>query len=92
MTTPLAWLTDMSVVSEMLRPRPEPRVAAFLDSVADEGLGLATISIREVLDGSGRPRDLAVVTRNAREFRNTGVQIGNPWTIELRSIPTRKPN
>ena len=54
MTTPLAWLIDTNVVSEMMRPRPEPRVAAFLDSIADEGLGLATITVWEVLDGIGR--------------------------------------
>jgi len=31
MTTPLAWLIDTNVVSEMMRPR----VAAFLDSIAE---------------------------------------------------------
>ena len=54
MTVPLAWLIDTNVVSEMMRPRPEPRVAGFLDSIADEGLGLASITVWEVLDGIGR--------------------------------------
>lgn len=54
MTAPLAWLIDTNVVSEMMRPRPEPNVAAFLDSVADEGLGLSSISVWEILDGIGR--------------------------------------
>ena len=54
MTAPLAWLIDTNVVSEMMRPRPEPRIAAFLDSIADEGLGLASITVWEVLDGIGR--------------------------------------
>jgi len=36
MTTPLAWLVDTNVVSEMMRRQPEPRVAACLDSIADE--------------------------------------------------------
>ena len=54
MTAPLAWLMDTNVVSEMMRPRPEPRVAAFLDSIADEGLGLAVVTVWEVLDGIGR--------------------------------------
>ena len=54
MTAPLAWLIDTNVVSEMMRPRPDPRVAAFLDSVAGEGLGLASITVWEVLDGIGR--------------------------------------
>ena len=54
MTAPLTWLIDTNVVSEMMRPRPEPRVAAFLDSIADDGLGLASITVWEVLDGIGR--------------------------------------
>ena len=54
MSAPLAWLIDTNVVSEMMRPRPEPRVAAFLDSIAEEGLGLASITVWEVLDGIGR--------------------------------------
>ncbi|MDE0304663.1 MAG: PIN domain-containing protein [Albidovulum sp.] len=54
MTAPLAWLIDTNVISEMMRPRPELRVAAFLDSIADEGLGLASITVWEVLDGIGR--------------------------------------
>ena len=54
MTAPLAWLIDTNVISEMMRPRPEPRVAAFLDSIAAEGIGLASITVWEVLDGIGR--------------------------------------
>ena len=54
MTAPLAWLIDTNVVSEMMRPRPEPRVAAYLDSIADDGLGLASITVWEILDGIGR--------------------------------------
>ena len=50
MTTSLAWLTDTNVVSEMMRPR----VAAYLDSIADDGLGLASITVWEVLDCIGR--------------------------------------
>ena len=54
MIVPLAWLIDTNVVSEMMRPRPEPRVAAFLDSIANEGLGLSSVTVWEVLDGIGR--------------------------------------
>ena len=149
MTAPLTWLIDTNVVSEMMRPRPEPHVASFLDSIADQGLGLASITVWEVLDGIGRlapgrrrrgladrfhdlldelfedrvvdwtladasscarimedkrrrgealddhvpdaflaaaatTRGLGVVTRNTREFRNTGVETVDPWTAELR--------
>ena len=146
MTVPLAWLIDTNVVSEMMRPRPEPRVAAFLDAIEAEGIGLASITVWEVLDGIGRlapgrrrrglaerfqylvdelfeerivewtladartcarimedkrrrgealddhvpdaflaaaaaTRGLAVVTRNTGEFRNTGVETVDPWTV-----------
>ena len=54
MTVPLAWLIDTNVVSEMMRPHPEPRVSAFLDSVAGEGLGLSSVTVWEILDGIGR--------------------------------------
>ena len=142
-------MLDTNVVSEMMRPRPEPRVAVFLDSIADEGLGLASITVWEVLDGIGRldpgrrrrdladrfqdlldelfedrivewsladaqacarimedkrrrgeplddhvpdaflaaaaaARGLAVVTRNAGEFLNTGVETVDPWVVEPR--------
>ena len=40
MTAPLAWLADTNIVSGMMRPRPEPRVASFPDSIADDGLGI----------------------------------------------------
>lgn len=145
MTSPIAWLLDANVVSEMMRPDPEPRVAQFLDSIASEGIGLAAVTVWEILDGIGRldpgrrrddltrrfqslldelfedrivdwtladartcarimeekrrrgeplddhlpdaflaataaRRGVAVVTRNAGEFRHTGVEIVDPWT------------
>lgn len=54
MTIPHAWLIDTNVVSEIMRRQPEPRVAACLDSVAGEGLGIASITVWEILDGIGR--------------------------------------
>ena len=54
MTAPVAWLIDTNVVSELMRPRPAPRVAFFLDSIAEEGLGIATITVWEILNGIGR--------------------------------------
>ena len=149
MTERLAWLLDANVVSEMMRPRPEPRVAAFLDSIAEEGIGLASITVWAILNGIGRLapgrrrndlaerfrdlldelfqdrivdwtlmdaqvcariteekrhrgeplddhlpdailaataacRGLTVVTRNASEFRNTGVAFVDPWATGSR--------
>ena len=149
MNTPLAWLLDTNVVSEMMRPSPEPRVSGFLDSIAGGGLGLSSVTVWEVLNGIGlldpgqrranlaqrvqdllddffedrvlawsasdaqacarimeekrrrgesldshlpdamlagtaANRGLAVVTRNEREFRNTGIRTVNPWTAPYR--------
>ena len=53
MNTPLAWLLDTNVFSEMMRPNPEPRVSGFLDSIAGEGLGLSSVTVWEVLNGIG---------------------------------------
>ena len=50
MTIPIAWLIDTNVVSEMMRRQPEPRVAA----IAGEGLGIASVTVWEILDGIGR--------------------------------------
>ena len=54
MTAPIAWLLDANVVSEMMRPNPDPPVAAFLDSIAAEGIGVAAVTVWEILDGIGR--------------------------------------
>ncbi len=50
----LAWLAGTNVVSEMMRPRPEPRAVAFLDSIVAEGMGLAFVTVWEILSGIGR--------------------------------------
>ena len=54
MTERLAWLLNANVVSEMMRPRPEPRVAAIHDSIAEARNGLSAVTVREILDGIGR--------------------------------------
>ena len=65
MTAPLAWPMDTNIVSEVMRPRCRPQVTTILESIADEGLGLPSVTIWEVQDGIGRPypgrrhRDLA---------------------------------
>ncbi|WP_420439827.1 PIN domain-containing protein [Candidatus Palauibacter sp.] len=138
------WLIDTNVVSEMMRPAPEPRVAGFLDGIWAQGVGLASVTVWEILNGIGRvgasrrreqlaerfqgllddlfrervldwtlsdarvcarimastrrrgePLDdhlpdamlaaaaarhgLTLVTRNERDFRNTGIEVVNPW-------------
>ena len=54
MTISVAWLLDANVVSEMMRPYPDPAVAEYLDRIAEEGMGLASVTVREILNGIGR--------------------------------------
>lgn len=149
MKASVSWILDTNIVSEMMRPNPEPRVERFLDGIAGQGIGLASITVWEILNGIGRiepggrredlvrrfegildtlfqdrvfdwtaadarvcaqimeakrrmgePLDghlpdamlagtanrygLTVVTRNQRDFRNTGVIAVNPWRISNR--------
>ena len=153
MKASVAWILDTNIVSEMMRPHPEPRVERFLDSIAGQGIGLASITVWEILNGigriepGGRREDLVrrfeglldslfpdrvfdwtaadaractrimeakrrrgepldghlpdamlvgtaipiyepglaeLVTRNQRDFRNTGVITVNPWMHENR--------
>jgi len=144
----VAYLLDANVISEMMRPQPAKAVLDRLDAIAVEGLGVASITIWEILNGvarlpegrrradlaarfegvvadyfegavldwnaadaaacavlmeekrrrgeplddhlpdaflagMARNRNLKVLTRNESEFRNTGVEIINPWTADV---------
>lgn len=144
MSGPFVYLLDTNVVSEMMRPNPEPRVATCVDAIAGEGIALASTTVWEILDGIGRlhtgrrreelaerfqgvledlfedsvlnwafsdaqacarvmeekrrwgeslddhlpdamlagmalARGLTLITRNERDFRNTGVALIDPW-------------
>lgn len=50
----VAWFLDANVISEMMRREPHRGVAAFLDQIAAEGIGLASITVWEILNGIGR--------------------------------------
>lgn len=67
---PVAWILDTSVVSEMMRPYPEPRVAFFLDAIAHEGIGIATVTIWEILNRIGRLKTGQRREELATRFRN----------------------
>ena len=55
MAARLAWLIDMSVISEMMRRRPGPRVAGLLDSIADEASALLSSPSGRCSTGSAGP-------------------------------------
>ena len=49
-----AYLLDTNVVSEMMRPEPDRRVASAVQLAALEGIGVASVTVWEILNGIGR--------------------------------------
>ena len=54
MNEPAAYLLDTNVVSEMMRPQPDWRVAHTLQLAALDGVGIAAVTVWEILNGIGR--------------------------------------
>lgn len=54
MNEPAAYLLDTDVASEMMRPEPDQRVANAVQLAALDGIGIATVSVWEILNGIGR--------------------------------------
>ena len=54
MNEPAAYLLDTNVVSEMMRPEPNWQVANTLRLAAHSGVGIAAVTVWEILDGIGR--------------------------------------
>ena len=54
MNEPTAYLLDTNVVAEMMRPEPNWRVANTLRLAALSGVGVAAVTVWEILDGIGR--------------------------------------
>ena len=50
------YLVDINVPSELTRPKPEPRLAAFMEEAGQERIYLSVLSIGEICKGiSGLP-------------------------------------
>ena len=136
------WLLDTNVVSELRKPRPDRRVAAWVDAQVEQDVFLSRVTLAEVRAGVERMADiarrsdlqawldtelrrrfasrilevdepvilawlllmeegrkkrrpppqpdallaatavvhnLAIATRNAKDFRQIGVRVVNPW-------------
>lgn len=68
---------DTNVISEIFRPRPEPRVIAWLESLTD-GVAITTITLAELLAGVRRLPDgrrkselQAVIEGAVQPYRDT---------------------
>jgi len=47
----MAWLLDTNILSELRRPRPEPRVVAFVSSCPLEQLYISVVTLAEIRFG-----------------------------------------
>lgn len=53
------FLLDTNVISEIIRPRPDPRVELFFESTDEELLALSVLTIGEIRKGIATVRDPA---------------------------------
>jgi len=51
------WLIDTNILSELRRPRPEPKVAAFIADQPVEALYVSTVVLAEIRFGIERVND-----------------------------------
>ena len=65
------FLLDTNIVSELVRPRPDPRVAQWLDSTDEELLFLSVLTLGEIRKG------IATLTDRARKTRLEAWLSGN---------------
>ena len=81
----VSWLLDANVVSEMMRFRPDGRVALFLDSLAPQQVGFAAVTVWEVLNGIGRLEPGQRRRSLEHRFRSVVQEFGDrvvDWTLE----------
>ena len=65
------FLLETDVVSERLHPFPDPIVETWVGDRLATAPYISTIA---------RSRGMAVVTRNVRDFEDTGIEVVDPWT------------
>lgn len=47
----MPWLLDTNVLSELRRPRPEPKIIAFISDVPARGLYVSAVTLAEIRFG-----------------------------------------
>ena len=67
-------LLDTNVISEPLRPAPNPAVIAWLDAQQAEALFLSTVTLAEL-----HSRQMRVASRDTAPYIAAGVPVINPW-------------
>ena len=80
------WLSDLVVeYADRILPvgRREAEWAALLRAQARRS-GRVLRLADALIAGTARANDLAIATRNIRDFDNLGIAITNPWDLKIR--------
>lgn len=89
----LVIVVDTNVVSELMRPSPSPRVRDWVNAQAPGELCTTAVTVAEIRYGLERLPDgfdaqiaaicrthgAALATRNTKDFRETGIDLIDPW-------------
>ena len=73
------YLVDTNVVSELRKPRPEPRVIAWLRGVSDRDLFLSAVTIGELQAGVEKLR--ATDKARAKDIEAWVDQVASVWNV-----------
>jgi predicted nucleic acid-binding protein len=68
-------IVDTNVLSELMRPAPESAVRDWVRSQAEDQLDGLDAQIAAVC----RVHDARLATRNLKDFRETGIDVIDPW-------------
>jgi hypothetical protein len=77
------FLLDTNVISELTRPRPEPRVTQWLDSVDESLLFLSVLTLGEIRNGV---RMLQVGQRRAHLEMWFNVELASRFAMVTRNV------
>ena len=69
-------LVDTNVVSELMRPSPEPAVERWIAGHPVEDLFFSAVGESELRNGAAI---MPAATRNVRDFEDVGIDVFNPW-------------
>ena len=78
----MKWLLDTNVVSESIRPRPEPRVLAWISSQPAELMAISVVTLAELRDGAS-----TVADKTRRQRLDHWIDAEVVATFENRTLP-----